>query len=350
MKALVVEAPETVAVREIAETPLESGLIRIKIEYCLICTWEKRIYTGRGGALPFVPGHEASGIIAEVPSGMVTSFKVGDHVVFKTLDHCGHCSHCYAGETNLCTGTPRKRYYDGIPGSGGMAQYIDLEPGRIYKISEDLPLRLAAFAEPLACCYHSVVRGNLKMGDFVGISGGGFMGQLHAVLARMRGAKVLLIEPDPEKAAHARAAGAHATVDPFSEDLESRIAEFTGGEKLDAYFITTPQPTIAEAAVKIVRDSGRIIYYGSFSPNEPIGLDLNKIHYSQIEITGSFSATSEDFFRAARLLSQGLVDPEPFLSALYSLDRATDAFTASLDIGTYRVGIRIADGPEPGLG
>ncbi|PIE04435.1 MAG: alanine dehydrogenase [Spirochaetales bacterium] len=342
MKALFVEKPETVKVREIPQKELENGMVRIRIEYCLICTWEKRIFMGNGSVpFPFVPGHEASGVVEEVHPGTVTSFKPGDHVVFKTLDHCGHCSACYRGETNLCTGKAKKRTYDGAAGSGGMAQYIDLEPTRIFPVSPDLPLELAAFAEPLACCYHSMMRSSILPGDYVGISGGGIMGQIHGLLALKMGAKVLLIEPDAEKGQHALANGVHTVVNPFECSLADEVNKFTCGEKLDSYIITTPHLSIAEEAFPHVRNSGSIIYYGSFSPKGTISVDPNKIHYSQQVITGSFSPSTEDFFRVSRMLSGGLLDMRPYLNKIFPLQEAEDAFRVAMDPKSYRIGIKL---------
>jgi len=344
MKVLAVTGKKEVQIKEVPFEPLMPGFIRIKIEYCLICTWEKRIFSGDASmSLPFVPGHEASGIIDEIHDDTVTSFKKGDSVVFKTLDHCGHCHFCYIGETNLCTGRSRKRFYGGIPGSGGMARYIDLEPSRIFKIDKDIPLEIAAFAEPLACCYHSVMRADIKPGDYVGISGGGIMGQLHGLLALARGAKVLLVEPDETKAAMARSLGVHETGNPFEKPLGEIVEGFTSGEKLDCYIITTPQPSIAEEAFQHVRNSGMIMYYGSFNPKGTIPMDPNKIHYSQQVVTGSYSPSTEDFYRVSRLLSQKLVDVKPFLSGLYTMDQADEAFKASLDAKNYRIGIKLQD-------
>ena len=343
MKALTVTAPEKVEVREVPLTELAPGFIRIRIEYCLICTWEKRIFTGDSPPLPFVPGHEASGIVEEIHPDTATSFRVGDSVVFKTLDHCGHCRFCYSGETNLCTGTSRKRQYGGIPGSGGMAQYIDLEPSRIFKVNSDLPLEIAAFAEPLACCYHSIMRAEILPGDFVGISGGGIMGQLHGILAAMRGAKVLLIEPDSVKAALAGKSGIHRTADPFSESMPEVIEEFTGGEKLDAFIVTTPHLSVAEEAFGYVRPSGRIIYYGSFHPKGTIPMDPNAVHYNQQVVTGSYSPSTEDFFRASRLLSENLLDVRPYLNEIYGLAQAESAFRASLKPENYRIAVKMQE-------
>ena len=171
MMAAVIEGKKRVELRELSIPELKAGELLIRIEYCLLCTWEQRIYTGESSTrLPFIAGHEASGVVVKVSGaskanpGVPVNFKVGDRVVFKTLDHCGHCSYCYQGYTNQCTGAAKKRSYDGIPGSGGLAQYIALEAGRGFPLSGDISLEEAAFTEPLACCIHSVKRSGIEFG------------------------------------------------------------------------------------------------------------------------------------------------------------------------------------------
>ena len=122
MKALVVTGEKTIEVQEFSVPQPAPGEILIRLEHCLICTWKQRIFqNGDGMKMPFLPGHEASGVVAWVPEGTPTSFREGDPVVVKTLDSCGHCEFCYRGLDNQCVGTPKKRFYDGVPGSGGMA-------------------------------------------------------------------------------------------------------------------------------------------------------------------------------------------------------------------------------------
>jgi len=112
--AAVIEDKKRVELRELSIPELKAGEVVIRIEYCLLCTWEQRIYTGKSSmGLPFIAGHEASGVVVKMSEAneanvvspeIPVDFKVGDRVVFKTLDHCGHCSYCYRGYTNQCIG------------------------------------------------------------------------------------------------------------------------------------------------------------------------------------------------------------------------------------------------------
>jgi 2-desacetyl-2-hydroxyethyl bacteriochlorophyllide A dehydrogenase len=339
MRAVVVAAERKIELRDVPVPEPLPGEVLIRIETCLLCTWEQRIFAGSGASLPIVPGHEASGVITSIPAGTVTSFKVGDKVVFKTLDHCGHCSFCYEGDTNQCVGAARKRLYGGIPGTGGLAEYIALDVSKVFLLDPGIDLSVAAFAEPIACCLHSVERAHLALGDTVVIVGMGIMGQLHALLSRMRGCRVVVIEPDARRRELALSLGAHVGIDPRERDPAEAVRELTRGEGAEAVFSTVTKSSVAAAALGMVRKMGTLVFYGSFHPNDPIQLDPNAIHYKEFVITGSYSPSTRDFFRSARLLSEGLLDPRPFLSARFPMDRAQEAFEAAIKPENFRVAI-----------
>lgn len=347
MRAVVIRGPHHLAVEEVGTPTAQPGQVLIKISHCLLCTWEQRIYTGASSMkLPFIPGHEASGTIVAVPEGTVTSFKVGDRVVFKTLDHCGHCSYCYTARDNQCTGAARKRFYDGIPGSGGLAQYIALDPARVFPIpggtTDDTVLASAAFTEALACCVHSVERAGLSFGDTAVVIGAGIMGQLHVILSGLRGARCIVVEPRADRRQLARTLGARDTVDPLQEDGRQRIMTLTSGEGADAVFLTAPDPALAETAIGMARKTGRVVFYGSFHPNRPITIDPNAVHYSEVIITGSSGPATADFVKASRLIAYGMAPVEKLLTRLYPLEQADEAFKAALSPDSYRVGIVMA--------
>lgn len=188
MKAIVVKAPREAAVQIVPMPVPAEGEVLVHIRKALICTWEQRIFMGVDMPLPFVPGHEVSGEVAAIPEGTCTDLAVGDRVVVKTYDSCGACEQCYRGHDNLCKGKSKRRTYGGIPGAGGFAQYMAIAANRVYRLpDQDVSLDIAAFAEPLACCVHSMEQANVELGEDVVIVGGGIMGQLHNLLAALRG-------------------------------------------------------------------------------------------------------------------------------------------------------------------
>ncbi|MHC1692810.1 MAG: zinc-binding dehydrogenase [Sphaerochaetaceae bacterium] len=343
MQAVVVEGVAKVSVREVSCPVPLPGEVLIRIDHCLLCTWEQRMF---GGSVkmdyPFIPGHEVSGEIVMVPEATVTSFTVGLKVTVKTLDSCGHCEACYRGDDNLCTGTPRKRVYDGIPSSGGLGQYICMPVSRVFALpDQNLDLRFAAFAEPLACCINSLTKAQITLGEDVVVVGAGIMGQFHIALAAHQGARVIAIEPDAKRALLARQMGAAVVIDPFTQDAVVEIKKLTQGNGAHVVFTTITQTALAQQYVLALAKKGRIIYYGSFHPNNDITLNPNMIHYSERVITGSYSPTSQGFWIANRLIAFGIIDVKPFLSAQYPLAQAQEAFEHSQSRDIFRVAINL---------
>ena len=340
MKAVAVTEKEKVEVIDVPDPVPGHGQVLIKIHTCLLCTWEQRIFSGKSGmSIPFIPGHEASGEISAVPEGTTTTFKPGDHVVFKTLDDCGHCSFCYQGFNNLCSGTPEKRVYNGIASSGGLAEYIALDVSKVFPVSDQISYGEAAFTEPLACCVHSIRRVNPDFGETVVIIGAGLMGLLHLKLSLLRGCRVIMIEPREDRRNLSLKAGAHFVIDPINENAESVISDLTQGQGSEYVFFTASKPSIAENAFKFLRKMGTIVYYGSFHPGDPISINPNKIHYGEYVITGSYSPATADFYTASRLLSGSLINVKNLLTEEWNIKDAQKAMERSLDSDTFRVAI-----------
>ena len=143
---------------------------------------------------------------------------------------CGHCYYCihYPQSANKClTPVYYGRYlgFDKAPHLwGGWAEYVyvDLEmlPGtKIYKLPDDMPLRLGALSEPLTSCIRAFNRatraGGFTWGDTVVIQGSGPIGILAVAAAQEMGAgRVICVgAPETPRLALARKFGAEATVD-----------------------------------------------------------------------------------------------------------------------------------------
>ncbi len=149
----------------------------IKVGACGVCGTDLHILKGHWPKplpWPFTLGHEIGGVLVEVGSEFTEDFmskplKVGSKVMIPPLMPCGHCYYCihYPQSANKClTPVYYGRYlgFDKAPHLwGGWAEYVyvDLEmlPGtKIYKLPDDMPLRLGALAEPLTSCIRALNR------------------------------------------------------------------------------------------------------------------------------------------------------------------------------------------------
>ena len=151
------------------QVPKKAALI--KVGACGVCGTDLHILKGHWPKplpWPFTLGHEIGGVLVEVGSEFTEDFmskplKVGSKVMIPPLMPCGRCYYCihYPQRANKClTPVYYGRYlgFDKAPHLwGGWAEYVyvdlDMLPGtKIYKLPDDMSLRLGALSEPLTSC------------------------------------------------------------------------------------------------------------------------------------------------------------------------------------------------------
>jgi threonine dehydrogenase-like Zn-dependent dehydrogenase len=163
----------------------------IKVGACGVCGTDLHILKGHWPKplpWPFTLGHEIGGVLVEVGSEFREDFMskpltVGSKVMIPPLMPCGQCYYCiyYPLSANKClTPVYYGRYlgFDKPPHLwGGWAEYVYVDlaelPGtKIYKLPDDMSLRLGALSEPLTSCIRAFNRasraGGFAWGDTVG--------------------------------------------------------------------------------------------------------------------------------------------------------------------------------------
>ena len=329
-------AEKTIETRELELKPPGENQVLLKVEACAICTLERRIFEGTMKIYPFAGGHEAAGTVAEV-GNKVRTLKAGDRAALRLLTNCGECYYCRTGRENQCVFSFEASVHKGINGPGGFAEYMLVDSRSVFKVSENMDHRYAALAEPLACCVHSVGNGRIALGDDVVVIGAGVMGAFHIQLAKLRGGRVLACEVDENRLDMARQMGADIVINSKEKNTIEEVKELTEGRGADVVFCTAAVPALADEAIKMTGKFGRVVMYSSFHPKEPIDLDVNNIHYSEMIVTGSVNPGIGDFQTAVRLLSLGLVDPIKLVSDSYPLEEIVLAFRRASESGTYRI-------------
>jgi L-iditol 2-dehydrogenase len=208
----------------------------------------------------------------------------------------------------------------------------------VYRYPKPVPPLEAALAEPLACVLHDVKRFTPRRGDTVVIVGAGIMGLLHLVALRSTGAVVVVSEPDPIRRAKAVEMGAHATVDPSTEDYVEVIKQRSAGRGASVTYVTVGIPCAIEQAVAAAAKRGVVSVYGSVHPRgSSIQLDPNVFHYKEVILSGSLAQDHEDFLDAVWSIAHRTIDLTPLVSAVFPLQQLERAFDAAARPDTYRV-------------
>ena len=230
----------------------------IKVGACGVCGTDLHILKGHWPKplpWPFTLGHEIGGVLVEVGSEFTEDFmskplKVGSKVMIPPLMPCGHCYYCihYPQSANKCLTPVYYGRYLGFEKAphlwGGWAEYVyvdrEMLPGtKIYKLPDDMSLRLGALSEPLTSCIRAFNRatraGGFTWSDTVVIQGSGPIGILAVAAAREMGAgRVICVgAPEEPRLKLARKFGAEATVDieavKTPQERIKRVRDIVGG-------------------------------------------------------------------------------------------------------------------------
>ena len=312
--------------------PKKAALIQIGA--CGVCGTDLHILKGhwpRELPWPFTLGHELGGVIVETGSEFKEDFmskplRVGSRVMIPPLMPCGRCYYCihYPESANKClTPVYYGRYlgFDKPPHLwGGFAEYVyvDLEalPGtKIYKLPDDMPLRLGALAEPLTSCiraFNRAVRvGGFKWGDTVVIQGSGPIGILAVAAAQEMGAgRVLCVgAPEQPRLELARKFGAEATVDieryQTADARIARVRELVGGFGADLVMDCSGHPSAGPEGIEFLRDGGTYVEMGQFTDAGAITTSWHRICAKDINVLGSWAFTGDDLPLGVDMLYRG---------------------------------------------
>lgn len=343
MKTAVFYGIEDLRIEECPLPEVSENKILIKIEACALCTWEQRVYTGvKKVDYPFIGGHEIAAEIVALGNKIdPTKWQIGDKVVFGTNLACGDCDFCKSGEEQNCIDFNHSKHLEGLPhkGMGGLSEYMLVESKHLFHYFGVTPEE-AALTEPLSCVVHSCETANIQYGDLVVVIGCGIMGLLHVALAVKSGARVLACDLNPERLELAKKIGAHYIIDSSKEDLLAKVKEISHNLGANVVFDTTPIHSVAEESVELVSNTGKVILYSSFYPDEPVSFSPDKLHKGGYSIAGTANSNSRDFVRASRMISERVIDMRPFISEIIPFEEVVAGFESAIKGDKYRVVIK----------
>ena len=331
-KVAVIEDVKKIVFKEVRKREPEDRQVLVKVDSCAICTLEQRVYNGVMNRYPFAGGHEAAGTVKGV--------QVGDKVAVRLLNSCGECYYCRNGHENQCTTSFIAETQECAMGPGGFAEYMMMDASDVYKMDPKIDLTHAALSEPLACCVHSIENGQIGLGDDVVVIGVGIMGALHIQLAKLKGARVIACELDDTRLEIAKKMGADILINSGKSDPVKEIQKITEGRGADAVFCTVPVAALAKQAVDMSGKLGRVVFYTSFHPDNPIEVSPNKVHSTEQIITGTVNPMKKDFLIATRLLSGKLIDVSALISDCIPLENIEKAMEKAIRPDTYRIIVR----------
>ena len=344
------------------ESP-QHGEVLVRVEWCGVCHSDLHVLDAETptDAAYGLLGHEASGIVDAVGSGVV-GLAPGDRVVVSMSAPCGDCEACFVGSTSSCQrqyarggvaadGSTRMSR-QGIPvirvlRVGGFAEYTVVQQESVVRIPDEMPLDLATV---LACSgqtgFGAVTNiAEVQPGDSVVVFGLGGVGLSAIQAARIAGASVILgIEPLESRRVLAVKLGATVTraPDAIAADLGTELA---GSQRFRHAIDTVANAATLSAAAGLIGPRGKLVIVGVTPATRPFeGLFTADIVMNQKRILGCYlggSIPRRDIPKIAELWKKGEFDLESMVTGRRPLTEIAAAFSDLRDGVGLRTAVRM---------
>lgn len=316
MRALVCKAygsPDDLVVEDVDDPVSDRGQILVDVKAAGLNFPDVLVIGGQYQVktpLPFIPGHEAAGVVADVGED-AGRFKVGDKVII-------------------------------TPSTGAFAERCAVPEKLAMPVPDGLDFGQAAgFTITYSTSYHALVQhAGVKAGETVLVLGAaGGVGITAVEIAKALGARVIAAASTDEKLEFAKSAGADETINYGEASLRDAVREITNGNGADVIYDPVGG-NIGEQALRSIARGGRYLVIGFASgaiPSFPANLVLLK----EANVMGVWWgpwATRNPMLQAQNLQAMGEMMGKgvlhPRVTGSYSLDEFKEAFRA---ITTRRV-------------
>lgn len=310
MRAVVVDRlmePSELKVREADPPKLAPGCVAVDVRAAgcnffdiLMCQGKYQMKP----PLPFIPGAEAAGVVAEV-AGDVKGVAAGDHVLLSTP-------------------------------LGAFAERVVAPARAVWKMPEKMSFEEGA-ALPIVypTSYAALVyRAKIEPGEWLLVhAAAGGVGIAAVQIGRALGARVIATAGGPEKLEVARSAGGEVLIDYEREDFVERVMEATGG-KGAAVIYDSVGGDVFDRSLKCIAWSGRLLVIG-FAGGRIPEVKANRILLKNVSVVGLHwgayaihepARIPETMNALFRLYDEGKIRPVIFRT--YPLERISDALVA----------------------
>ncbi len=307
-----VTAPREGAVLDVEAPTAGPGQVVVDVERVGLCGTDVEFYSGdmaylRQGhaAYPMRLGHEWSGVVASVGSGVEPAW-LGQRVTGDTMLGCGRCRLCLSGRQHVCL----DRHEIGIRGGwqGALAEQLLVPVAALRALPESVDPVAGALVEPGGNALRVVQASALTAGSSILVYGPGTLGVLVALFARAAGLDVHLVGPTVESLDFARSIGI----------TEAWTADTIPSVPFDAVADCTHGAGVPTAAVGRLQPGGRLVLIGL--SGEPSLIDTRDLVLRDITAVGILSA-SPGLDGAIAHYADGRVNPRPLVAATLGLDQ-----------------------------
>ena len=335
MRAVVYTGPGRVAVEDVPVPRVtEPDDVVVQVARTAICASDLHLLHGKTpGMNPgSVIGHEFTGLVAATGPD-VLSVREGDLVLGSFLVACGSCAACTARRFNFCE-RRRALGLGALTGDldGAQAEYVRVPGGdlNLKKLPADLDEageeRVLFAGDILATGFYAAALGEVAPGETAAVVGAGPVGLFCALAAQTRGARVVVVDTDPGRAAFARDRyGLEAVALGPDDAAADAVAEKTGG-LADVAFEAVGALAAFRSALRVARDGGRVVVVGVYGA-ERYDLPMGMVWVRGLDLRFAGMANVQAHWDATlEAVAAGAFDPAKVITHRLPLEEAEKGY------------------------
>ena len=326
MKAVVIEKPGSVVLKEVPMPEPPKGFVRVKVKAAAICATDLEVLDGNIAAkYPLIPGHEWSGIVDCVGEDVDKAW-LGQAVTGSNDVVCLTCPACRRGEWRYC-----KSFKEiGFKMDGAYAEYVIVPAYGLCRLPSNVSFAQAALAEPLGVALGTMKKSHAKLGDTCLIMGAGSIGLCTLVVAKAMGLRdIVVCASGRGREALAKKHGADHFIATKEQDLMEEMRKIHP-DGTDVIIDATGMEECIQMALKLCKKGGTVVLEG-YGRGKTMQICMDDIHINNLHLIGAGNNWNMHQ-KAIDLMASGVIDIEDFVSEVISLEE----FEKGIDMARKR--------------
>jgi alcohol dehydrogenase len=293
----------------------------LDVAACGVCRSDFHGWTGEHPRVGngSILGHEYCGTVVE--AGSQATHKVGDRLIAPFILACGSCPACQTGVSNTCENS----IVPGFGAPGAYAEYVAVpfDHNLVHLPGSMSPAIAAGLGCRVTTAWHALTdRANVRAGEWVAVHGTGGIGLATLLLAKMLGARVVVVDIVDEKLNHAKQLGADAAVNAAETDAAAAIRDITGGGAQVSIEALGIEAT-TNASIECLATLGRHVHVGMPAGSGQMQINMRAIYSKQLAFFGTRGMPSWKYPSLLGMIERGAVDISPMVAREIPLSGAS---------------------------
>jgi 2-desacetyl-2-hydroxyethyl bacteriochlorophyllide A dehydrogenase len=327
LKSIVLQQPGHF---DLLDTPAPSqpgrDEVQVRVHRVGICGTDLHAFTGHQPffSYPRILGHELGVEILDFgPTDLPHNLRIGQHCCVRPYLNCGRCGACLRGYSNCCV----NMQVLGVHRDGGMREIINVPIAALHPSS--LPDEQLALVEMLSISAHAVRRAQIVPGEWALVVGVGPIGLGVSELARLAGARVIVMDVSDSRLAFARQQlGVEHIID-AKQDAHQQLKAVIPNDLPTVVFDATGSAQSMMKSFEYAAHGGRLVFVGLFQGD--VTFNDPEFHRRELTLLASRNATAQDFEQVIQSMEAGAVNLESWITHRASPEQLVADFSTWLE-------------------